>query len=163
MSDKEPATDLLIKTGKRTKQAGYFCAAGLEIDQTKGGPDALHPVPHSSSLLGNRWRDDPRLRHCSLDAEHLATSIIFGARRVGSQQHLRMSWRSEPGVSCRILGRLKTRQEKTSEVWPPSEVCAPRLTLSQGGVGLTPTERRGYKNDSHSLMVVRSKYSFEFG
>ena len=56
----------------------YFCAAGLEIDQTKGGSDALHPVSHSSSLRRNRWRDDPRLRHCSLDAEHLAKSSVFG-------------------------------------------------------------------------------------
>ena len=77
VSDKEPATDLLIKTGKRTKQAGYFCAAGLEIDQTKGGPDALYPVPHSSSLRGNPWRDGSPLQHCSVDAEHLVTSSIF--------------------------------------------------------------------------------------
>ena len=56
----------------------YFCAARLEKDQTKGGSDALHPVPHSSSLRGNRWRDGPPLRHCSVDAEHLVTSGIFG-------------------------------------------------------------------------------------
>ena len=43
---------------------------------------------------------------------------------------LRIWWLSGPGVSYRILGRLKTRQEKTSEVCPPSEACAPRLTLS---------------------------------
>ena len=41
-----------------------------------------------------------------------------------------MSCLSGPGLSCRILGRLKTRQEKTSEVFPPSEVCAPRLMLT---------------------------------
>ena len=41
---------------------------------------------------------------------------------------------------------------------------APRLTLPpKGGFGLTPMERRGYKNDSHSLMIVLSKYSLEFG
>ena len=56
----------------------YFCAARLEQDQTEGGSDVLHPVPHSSSLRGNRWRDGSRLRHCSVDAEHLATSSIFG-------------------------------------------------------------------------------------
>ena len=56
----------------------YFCAAGLEIDQTKGGPDALHPVPHSSSLRGNPWRDGSRLRHCSVDAEYLGIFGVFG-------------------------------------------------------------------------------------
>ena len=57
-----------------------------------------------------------------------------------------------------------TRQEKTPEVSPLSMVFAPRLTLPlKDGFGLTPTERRGRKNDSHSLMIVLSKYSFEFG
>ena len=56
----------------------YFCAARLEKDQTKRGSDALHPFTHSSSLRGNRWRDGSRLRHYSVDAEHLATSSIFG-------------------------------------------------------------------------------------
>ena len=56
----------------------YLCAARLEKDQTKRCSDALQPFPHSSSLRGNRWRDGPRLRHCSLDAEHLVTSSIFG-------------------------------------------------------------------------------------
>ena len=56
----------------------YFCAALLEKDQTKRGSDALHSFPYSSSLRGNRWRDGPRLRHCSVDAEHLVKSSIFG-------------------------------------------------------------------------------------
>ena len=56
----------------------YFRAAGLEIDQTKGGPDALHPVPHSSSLRGNPWRDGSCLRHCSVDAEYLGIFGVFG-------------------------------------------------------------------------------------
>ena len=56
----------------------YFCAARLEQDQTKGGSDALHPVPHSSSLRGNPWRDGSRLRHSSVDAEHLVISSVFG-------------------------------------------------------------------------------------
>ena len=33
----------------------------------------------------------------------------------------------------------------------------------KGGDGLTPTERRLNRNDSHCLMIVLSKYSFEFG
>ena len=82
VSDEQIATDLLIKTGK-TNETGrlspmYFCAARLEKDQTKRGSDALHPFPHSNSLRGNRWRDASRLRHCSVDAEHLVTSRIFG-------------------------------------------------------------------------------------
>ena len=56
----------------------YFCAAGLEIDQTKGGPDALHPVPHSRGLRGNLWSDGPLLRYCSMDAEHLLNLPIRG-------------------------------------------------------------------------------------
>ena len=57
----------------------YFCAADLDKDQTKGGSDALHPVPHSCSLRGNHWRDGPRLRHCSVDAEHSVTlSVLRG-------------------------------------------------------------------------------------
>ena len=56
----------------------YFCAARLEQDQTKGGSDALHPVPHSSSLRGNPWRDGSRLRHSSVDAEHLVIFSVFG-------------------------------------------------------------------------------------
>ena len=56
----------------------YFCAARLEQDQTKGGSDALHPVPHSSSLRGNPWRDGSRLRHSAVDAEHLVIFSVFG-------------------------------------------------------------------------------------
>ena len=108
----------------------YFCAAGLEIDQTKGGPDSLHPVPHSSSLRGNPWRDGSPLQHCSVDAEHLVTSSIFW----GSTGRLIRTLTHE--LSIWAWGFMphtwtpKTRQEKTSEVFPPSEVCAPRLTLS---------------------------------
>ena len=56
----------------------YFFAARLEKGQTKRGLDALHPFPHSCGLRSNRWRDGPPLRHCSVDAEHLVTSGIFG-------------------------------------------------------------------------------------
>ena len=57
----------------------YFSAARLEKDQTKRDLDATHPFPHSSGLRGNRWRDGPRLWHCSVDAEHPVTSSIFGS------------------------------------------------------------------------------------
>ena len=82
VSDEQIATDLLIKTGK-TNGTGrfspmYFCAARLEKDHTKRGSDALHPVPHSSSLRGNPWRDGSRLRHSSVDAEHLVIFSVFG-------------------------------------------------------------------------------------
>ena len=53
-----------------------------------------------------------------------------GLDGLAHENPLQIWWLSGPGVSCRILGCLKTRQEKTSEVFPPSEVCAPRLTLS---------------------------------
>ena len=107
----------------------YFCAARLEKDQTKRGSDALHPFPHSSSLRGNRWRDAPRLRHCSVDAEHPVKFSIFGGSTGRLTTYLRVSWLSEPGVSIHIHGRLRTRQEKTPEVFLPSELCAPRLML----------------------------------
>lgn len=54
---------------------------------------------------------------------------------------LRMSWLSEPGVSCPMRGRLRTRQEKTSEVFPNFRGL--RLSFDappKGGFGLTPTE-----------------------
>ena len=81
----------------------YFCEAGLEIEQTKGGPGALHPVSHSSSLRGNPWRDGSRLRHCALDAEHPVTSIALeGLIKVHGSSHALMCCGFAPLVSCHL-------------------------------------------------------------
>ena len=142
----------------------YFCAARLEKDQTKRGSDALHPFPHSSSLRGNRWRDGSRLRHCSVDAEHLATfSIFWGStgRLIRTLAHELSIW------AWAFMPHTWTPQNPSrKDLRSLSSFRGLRPSFdahTKGGFGLTPTERRGYKNDSHSLMIDLSKSSFEFG
>ena len=142
----------------------YFCAAHLEKDQTKRGLDALHPFLHSSSLRGNRWRDGPRLRHCSVDAEHLVTSSIFWGStgrliRTLTHELSIWAWGFMPHTwTPQNPSRKDPRSLSSFRGLRPSLDAPPK-----GGFCLTSKERRGYKNDSHSLMVVPSKYSFEFG
>lgn len=95
-----------------------------------GGFDAQHTFPDCCSLRGNPWRDGPRLRHCSVDAERLVIFSVFGGS-IGRfiKTHCEFGGYLVLGFCALCVDASEPVKKRPLKFFPLLEVRAPRLTL----------------------------------